>query len=337
MKNSKRIDIGINLLRMWMALEVILLHRCDWSGYDGCFFQFLKSCELFSVPVFVIISFYLSEKVFSSRDDERFMKRLIRILIPQVGWAVICWIVYVLTDIVFMHELSHGLGDLFWAIISGCRQSVNPSTWFQMVLLLLTVIYYGLFKMFRDDKVWYAVIASFFLALAVQASGFWYRLFEGSPYELNNTIGRIFEIMPYAALGLYLRHDEAKEKLLKSRYVNMAFLMALFAGGFFLPFPTFDGFFAGIYPIYMATWIFMFFLLLPLDQIGDGTYGLLKNASRFTLGIYCAHRIVFGILDIIYDILHLSVPSFSKCLLTYLACYVMSYVMSKMRLGKLVE
>lgn len=335
--NNKRINIGINILRMWMALEVILLHRCDWSDYNGFFFRFLKSCQLFSVPVFMIVSFYLAEKVFSSRDDERFFKRLVRIIIPQIGWALICWLVYVSTDIIFMHELSHSFKDLIIAIISGCRQNTNPSTWFQMVLLILTIIYYCLFKICKDDKVWYAVIGSFFIALGIQATGFWYDLFENSPYELNNTIGRIFEIMPYAALGLYLSHDNAKEKLLKNRYGAMISLIVLFIIGFFIKFTSFKGFFAGIYPIYMATWIFMFFLILPLDNIDIRTYEFIRNISRFTLGIYCGHRLVFGILDIIYDILHLSIPSFSKCLLTYIACYIMSYIMSKIKLGKLVE
>ena len=47
----------------------------------------------------------------------------------------------------------------------------------------------------------------------IQYDGSYYRFFEDKPYELANTIGRIFEMMPYAAVGLLLRHVELYERL----------------------------------------------------------------------------------------------------------------------------
>ena len=124
-----------------MAFEVILLHRMSWKGYDNLFFRFLKECELFSVPVFMILAFYFSARTLEEGNKEKLKNRFIRLIIPQVGWAIVCWVVYLLTDIIFMHEISHLINDLFVAIVSGCRQNTNPSTWFQAVLILLTVIY----------------------------------------------------------------------------------------------------------------------------------------------------------------------------------------------------
>lgn len=311
---------------MWMALEVILLHRMSWKGYDNLIFRFLKNCELFSVPVFMIIAFYLSAKTIEEQDPEKVRNRFIRLIIPQVGWAIICWTVYVLTDIIFMHKLSHTLLDLLIAIISGCRQDTNPSTWFQCVLIILTAIYCLVFKLCKRETAWKCVYASFVVALLIQASGFYFDFFADKPYEIMNTIGRIFEVMPFASVGMILRHINVYEKLKDKRSIVIVASLVLFIIGFYIPFPQFKGFFEGLYPIYMGIMLFIFFLFLPLEDVTDKSRSIILQVTRYTLGIYCAHRLVYGIMEIIYELLGLNIPNFSRCLLTYLACYVMSFV-----------
>jgi hypothetical protein len=327
MEKSKKINLGISILRMWMAFEVILLHRMSWKGYEGPFFSFLKSCELFSVPVFVIAAFYFSADLLEENDKVKVKKRLIRLIVPQVGWAVLCWIVYVLTDIIFMHELSHGFLDLIIAIISGCRNNVNPSTWFQCVLIILTVLYALIYSL-KDKKISRTIVyLSFFLALFIQADGRYFDFFADKPHEVMNTIGRIFEIMPYACIGMFLKHIGIYDRLNDHRLIIILTSVVLFFAGFRIPFIQFKGFFEGSYPIYMAVMLFLFFLLLPFEKVqGKGRNAILQ-ISRFTLGIYCAHRLVYGIMDIVYELMGSDPDSFIKCLMTYLVCYAMSYIM----------
>ena len=310
-----------------MAFEVILLHRMSWKGYDNFFFRFLKECELFSVPVFMILAFYFSAKTLEEGENEKLKNRFIRLIIPQVGWAIVCWVVYLLTDIIFMHEISHSINDLFVAIVSGCRQNTNPSTWFQAVLILLTVIYCLVFKLVDNKKAWVIVLFSFIASILIQLNGNYYRFFEDKPYELVNTIGRIFEMMPYAAVGLLLRHVELYERLKEKRYIVLLVSLVLFAIGFYLPFPDFEGFFAGLYPLYMAICLFVFFLFLPLQNISEKGKQTIMVLSRYTLGIYCAHRLVYGIIEIIYELTGINPGSFLKCIIVYVVCYVMSYIM----------
>ena len=328
MEKQNKINLGINLLRMWMAFEVILLHRMSWKGYESPFFQFLKACELFSVPVFVIISFYFSAKMIEQNDPAKMKERLIRLAIPQVGWAIICWIVYVLTDIIFMHDLQHNIADLLIAIISGCRQNTNPSTWFQAVLILLTCFYFLVFRLLDKKKAWFFVYLSIGIALFVQFDGSYFRFFETMPYELTNTIGRIFEIMPFAGIGLLLRHIGIYEVLKEKRIAAILISIVLFGLGFYLTFPSVEDFFGGFYPIYMAFFLFVIFLLLPLEKISGQTRKMILTASRFTLGIYCSHRLVYGIMEILYELCGISLRHFSKCLVTYLVCYIGSYIVS---------
>jgi len=334
--SNKKINIGINILRMWMAFEVILLHRCSWKGYDGFFFQFLKRCELFSVPVFMILAFYFSGKAIVDKH-ENIKDRLIRIIIPQIGWAIICWTIHLFEDIVLAHKLQHNFMDLIIAILTGSRANVNPSTWFQMVLLLLTLIYFVIFKLFKKETAWIITYLTFIFALLVQMNGQYYYFFTNTTNELENTIGRIFEIMPFAATGLFFYHIDIINLLKKKRYLYFGIFLCLFIIGFYIPFPTFEGFFAGLYTIYMGICLFIIFALLPLEDVSDNTRNIILNITKYTLGIYCAHRLVYGILDVIYEILHISIGSFEKCVILYIACYIMSFIMSKLYMKKLVE
>ncbi len=329
MQSNRRINLGISILRMWMAFEVILVHRMSWSGYDGPVFSFLKSCELFSVPVFLIISFYLSASVIENGSDEKVKQRFIRLIIPQVGWAIVCWLVYVITDIVFMHVLDHGIMDLLIAIVSGCRQNTNPSTWFQAVLIILTVFYCLVFRLFNKSTAWIIVHLSVVFAMMIQADGRYYHFFEYQSYEVMNTIGRIFEVMPYAGLGLILKRIDIFERLKDRRYIAIVVSAFLFIGGFYFTFPQYEGFFAGFYPIYMGLFLFLIFLLLPLENVSSEMRKVIYHVTRFTLGVYCAHRLVYGIMDIVYELLHLEPKAFTRCIMTYLACYIMSVIMSK--------
>lgn len=311
-----------------MAFEVILLHRMSWKGYDGPFFAFLKACELFSVPVFMIIAFYLSASMIESENQEKLRNRFIRLITPQIGWAIICWLVYAATDIIFAHHLSHSFSDLFWAIVSGCRQNTNPSTWFQCVLILLTFFYTLVFHFFDKRTGWIIVHLSVVFAFLVQYNGLYYAFFEDKSYELMNTIGRIFEIMPFAGLGMILKRIDVFGRMKGKRIVILAVAAFLFVIGFFLTFPKCNGFFAGIYPAYMAVMLFLFFLFLPLENVSFKMRRVIYHISRFTLGIYCAHRLVYSILDILYELAGIEPGSFMKCILVYLACYVMSLIVS---------
>lgn len=324
---NRRINIGINILRVWMAIEVILLHRMSWKGYNGFFFNFLKACEMFSVPVFMIISFYLSVRVFEDGNYHKFKERMFRLLIPQVGWAIICWVVYYLTDIIFMHEINHTITDLWVAIISGCRQNTNPSTWFQAVLIILTLYFFVLFKYLDSKKAWLGVYLSLIGALLIQYEGTYFTYFSKMNYELFNTVGRIFEIMPYACAGLILRHIDVYKIFNEKRWIVIAVCVSFFIIGFKIPFPQYyRGFFDGLYPLYMGIMLFIIFVLLPIQISDEKTYKTTVYLTKFTLGSYCAHRLVYGIMEIVYELLHLSVPNFSKCLITYLMCYIMSVI-----------
>ena len=45
-----------------------------------------------SVPIFFLMSFYFSHKLFLSKNVEKIKKRFERLLIPYIFWPIIIWI-----------------------------------------------------------------------------------------------------------------------------------------------------------------------------------------------------------------------------------------------------
>lgn len=93
MDQNKRYNIGLELLRAFMCFEVILEHFWDKATipvYLGLF----DELGGVAVPVFMLMSFFLTEPTFVGKDKIKCRKRLWRVAFPQIGWAIIYWVVY---------------------------------------------------------------------------------------------------------------------------------------------------------------------------------------------------------------------------------------------------
>lgn len=68
---------GIALLRPILTLSVIMIHFCDWDNTKLSYW--LQEFSSVSVPVYMLISFCLTESVFSLSNREKFKYRIRRL------------------------------------------------------------------------------------------------------------------------------------------------------------------------------------------------------------------------------------------------------------------
>lgn len=75
-------------------------------------------------------------------------------------------------------KLLHGVGDFFWQLIMG--HSYNSVAWFQIDLIILTVLFWIIFKYFKVEKALLITILLGCFALVLQYSEitviFWGRI-----------------------------------------------------------------------------------------------------------------------------------------------------------------
>ncbi|MBQ6334428.1 MAG: acyltransferase [Erysipelotrichaceae bacterium] len=324
--NYDKINYGFSLLKMLMAFEVLLGHFADWSQYDPRIVWPFRELVSLAVPSFVIMSFYLTERSFLNRDDEKFKVRFKKLLIPQIAWAFIYYIIYALIDL-FMHKKLHsGITDLFWQILTGHSSYLNPSMWYQFDIIITTVLFFLVFRQIKDNKKAYCglLIITLFCYI-LQFSGVNRALFGEMIFELKYPLGRIIEMIPFATIGFSLRYFDVFEKLKKYRWIVMVLCVALFLLGFHIPWPELKDFgFAGFAKPYLALCIVTFAFLTPLEKLSLPIKKAIIKISDYSLGIYCIHRLINTLLKVFIP--SISLQSFERCVLLYIICYFICFL-----------
>lgn len=325
---NRKINYGFALLRMLMAFEVILAHFCNWEEYSPIIVWPFRQLVSLAVSCFVIMSFYLLADSYKKRDKNIFIKRLKRLFIPQVGWAFVYFFVYLLLNFFFNANIDIGLKDLFWQLLTGHSMNLNPTLWYQFDTIIVTILFYLIFKYADDDKAFKTLLGLMIFCYFLQYSGINRALFGNLPFELKKPLGRIAEVIPFAVIGFTLKHLNIMEKLKAHRFIVMFACIVLFLFGFYIPWPEVKNFdYGGLAKPYLSLCIVIFAYLVPLEYSSDPIKKVILRITDYTMGIYCCHRLVYTILlkAVKLDFAH----SFEKCILIYIISYLLCMILDK--------
>ena len=328
LSNTDKINYGFALLRMLMAFEVILAHFCSWEEYDPVLIWPFRSLNSLTVTCFAIMSFYLMADFFLDRNKDKFKNRLIKLIIPQIAWAFVYYVIYASLDLLLKTGLHNGIQDLFWQMLTGHSQYLNPTMWYQFNLVIITILFYYIFKFLDDKKAVFVLIMLMLFCYYLQFSGINRALFENLIYELKFPLGRIAEMIPFCVIGFLLKYYDILNHLKKYRYLVMVICVALFYIGFRIPWIEVKDFdYSGFAKPYLSLCIITFAYLCPFEYLADNYKKLILKISNYTLGIYCSHRLIYTLLQIFVP--ELAIRSFERCVLIYLLCYFLSWIIYK--------
>ena len=321
---------GFEMVRVLMCFGVVLCHF--WrtpSRY--ALINHLEILKHVAVPVFMMISFYLVSRNFFDVRLDTVKKRMFRLIWPHVVWTVVYWVIYYKFERV-------APADLFWQFFTGHSPRVNATMWFQINMIILSALFFGVFYVLKSQKAMIAIV--FFAAVAVVFlySGLNNRLFGDLRYELAYSIGRVAEMMPYAVLGVCFAYVDVKKYLLKHRVLSLSVAVALWLLIVWtekrVPFGIVGVGYANAYILLKGLVIFVVGMLFPLSNLPGMVKKVLDVTTRYTLGIYCIHRLVEWALftmplgNKLCDILGVGNRSFTICVVLYVVCYLCSALIS---------
>lgn len=319
-------NLGICLLKMLMCFEVVLSHFWKEETYPIILTPFSMLRE-YAVPVFMLMSFYLTQNIVLAKNREKYNKRFWRLIYPQLIWAFVYWIIYQIMEIILKRSFVNGIEDLLWQILTGHSQRLNPAMWYQTVLILLTLVFTVLFYFLPQKIAVTGLYLFLFLSLFSQYTGLNYRLFSTLRYELMYPLGRSCEMIPYAVIGFLLGYYGIPEKL--KNYKRVITFACCVIGGIILKFglPSAKGFgYSGLMPLMIAIILFTITIYIPLEKLPVKFQIMILKISRYTLGIYCMHNLVGRILSGIFGT---NGKSFLTCCAIYIICYAFSYIICK--------
>ena len=257
------------------------------------FFDAVHRLMEVAVPVFLIMSFFLTTEIFTCKDNKKIKKRLIRLVIPFYSWGILYYIGYSFIDLILGCKINPDLSfkSLLWQITLGHSRELCPPLWYFLDSIIISIAIWIIFKIFDKYK-WHLMIFLFVISLGMQYSGINYRIFGRFQYEICYPLGRLAEVFPYACIGMILSASGCLKKLKSFKlYTIMICILSLLvvAYGNLFTRPEKGFAYGGTYMIIYATLVFVLFYMIPVDKLPILIKKGLRTVSKCSLGIYCIH------------------------------------------------
>lgn len=326
-EDDKKHNYGISIIRVIMTFEVVLVHCVDFEKCKGIEFKALEALSSQAVPVFMIMSFFFSYKIFIKNSKFSLYKRIKMLIIPQVGWALLYFF------ILYIIDKRTTLCDLAWQIITGHSPKINPTMWFQTSLIILTIFFYHLFNAYKERKTSIIVVIIFAcLSLLFQYSEINYKIFCSLRYELCYPLGRTIEMIPYASIGILLARFDVLKSLVCKKNKQLYYLIPAFFLFYYFEKRIYNpnGFgYQGIRHIVSDVILFISFGTL---RINNKFSKIIIKVTKHTSGVYYAHRLVNDVIILQKPIeaMNYGYSSLFKCIIIYFVCFELSHFISSL-------
>ena len=324
--NNKRdrVNLGIEVLRMILCFWVLTFH-CAGNKYKKNY-KILKT--FYHVPTFMIISFYLSNKLFSFPNIIKIKQRIARLLFPYLLIPIIQLLIlilffnYKITVKLFVNKI---LIDLLLQYITGYRTYVH--LWFIQILIFLTFFFLIIIFIFKK-KFFFIIQFIQITAYFFQYNEMNYNIFNRYKPHLRAT-SHIIEMTPIAISGIILAKIEILKNLTNHRIKVIFFcFMILFLLYNYNIFGDFKGFpYSGIKNNIAGVCLFISFSLIPFENIKKILFfKIIRQLSSYTGGIYYFHGIIRLFIQRLSFITY---KFFFNCFIIYIVSYIICVVGTK--------
>ena len=321
LKPNKKINLGLEILRMIMSFWVIMSHY--YKPKNNIAFNIIIM-HSFHVPTFFIMSFYFLYPNLSQRKLEKIKNRLEKLIIPYIIYPFLNWIIQNLLYILYNDErLKISFANLLLQWLIG--REFFAVLWFHFNLILLTIGFYIISFLFKDNYLTILQILAFF-SLIISISNLNYDYFNKYRHEIKFSIGLFAETIPLAVTGLTISSFDIINKIKYFRFraitFSFAFLIMLFKYNIFNNVKGFGK--QGFMYIIGGSLFFILFSLFPLDNIKKNAKKIVRHITNFTPGIYMLHTKIFQILKKRLDLI--KKQTFLGCIIIYLFSYLTSWI-----------
>ena len=289
-KKKNGINYGLLLFKLFLSFIVLTSHNFKRKTTKNRFLLNLTKERKLHVPSFFIMSFYFMSKHLYSLKIKIFFIRLIRLLIPYIGWPIIIWEINRFLNrkynIKFPCTFENLKLQLLWAQIY-----IRP-LWFNWELIALTILFYIIIFIFRKHSLFILKIM-LLLSYFAQYSGYNYNhFFKNYPYYNKYTYGLFLESLPFAVTGYILGIYKVIDILQKHKIKTFIFSILIYKiiADYNIFINKFGVIYNGINLNIQSLCLIAIFSLFPSDKITN------KNISKFfivitnyTGGIYYLH------------------------------------------------
>lgn len=327
--DQKTNNYGLSILRIWMCFEVVLCHF--WMIQEDSSFNIFEKMRKLAVPIFFLMSFILTgKKMIETSDKLKLKQRLYRLMCPQVFWSIVYFMVYYLLDLKWNLGLENGIKDFMLQLFLG--HTINQTMWYQVDLIILTIFMILIFRLCREKWGIFFITILGMLSIYLQYSGWNIAIFGSLPGAISYPLGRLCEAVPFMVIGTLISYYNIMQLLEKKRWEVLVILLIGMAIMFKVTiFVIPEGFhYSGLYNVFMGSAMVMFFYLLPLGKLSEKCKVIIEFVSKYTLGIYCIHRLVRNLLNFfLYPHITVIPGTFFECVLVFIVSFAVVFLIGR--------
>lgn len=268
-------NVGADVLKVLSCMGVVYLH----------FGAGRSAIAQMSVPIFVLVSFYLcgNRILFGSSMD--LGRRVWRLYCPFLFWGI----AYFLVKSVFSKSLD--FGALCCQLVFGAP--LCPGLYFIVDMVAASIVLFCLVKLLRRC-VDYLLCCVIVVCMMLEYLGVNYSLFSDLPYCAKWTVGRFCELLPYACLGLVCyRHAQQRKAMMVASTVLFLFWLGF---RFFDVTLSAPGFMYSGALLLAGSASISVLVLLASWNVPSPLVKIIRAGGEVTAGVYYIHLLVgFGL------------------------------------------
>ena len=318
---GKKLNVGIQILRVLFSFHILVLHCIDKKKYKGKIIKTLISDVSIDLGVFFIMSFYYSYNSFTSKNIVKIKQRFYRLLIPYIIWPLLFFTIH--NSSCYIHRKNNYIKSnlLYYQLLIG--NGIHFVFWFQFNLIILSIFF--LIIIFASKKNTFNILAIIGACSFIFLSSNYYRKYNKYKTTLIFSIRPIPSSYIYALFGLILfnLNDFVKFKKYKIKNSFLCFIffcLYIYSENFL----ELKAYFLAI-KILLCISVFIVFLNLPLHEINNN---LIKILTSYSAGIYYLHIKMQKILELLFK--SMKSKTITTCIINYLLCYLSCLIGSKL-------
>ena len=295
----------------------------------------------FHVPIFFLMSFYFNYKTIISRNYEKQIKRLERLLIPYIIWPIILFFLNWILKRISIVKVIYTFNDLRFQLIYGYANIYTGVLWFQWDLFLITIAFFIIALLFKNNINFIIILISI-VAFIKQYNGENYRFCSKYKDGRYFSYGRMAEMIPFSVIGFLIASQGIMKYIrqfkLKTFLVLIFIIYTLFNYNIFTSVKGTH--YHGLKVCLTSISIFICFAMFPSEKIKNKIFiKIIRKITNHTAGIYFIHLIVFSYFKAYFIIF--KNRTFKGCIILYLICYLIcligTYFFQKTKLRHLFE
>ena len=327
LKANQQFNYGLALLKSISAFLIVIRHKFEASSTKNKIILKITSKKiLFHVPSFLIMSFYFMCNNLLSLNPKLILNRLMRLLIPYIGWPIIIFYFNRFLNKNFNKNFVDSYLLLKYQLLFGGVRFIFPF-WYSFNLIVITILLIVIIFIFRKHTLFILQIV-FIFSYVVQYTEYHYKnIFLKYPWYNRFAIASLFESIPCAVtgftLGYYKIFDFLKKYKIKTLILSITICKVIIDYNIFTQIKGVV--FQGIDLNIQSICIVFIFSLFPSEKIKNKYFSkFLTLITNYSAGIYYLHVPIHWYFEDYID--YIKNKTFFGVIINYLICYFICFI-----------